>query len=107
MAPMSMPSSSEEVATTALSVPSLSIRSVTARSSLDTEPWWARAMTGAAEPAVSTDFISCAGSRRVGAARDSGSCSAAHSSLSLLVSRSAVRRELTKTSVERAAVISA
>ena len=96
-----MPSSSELVATTARSVPSLSICSVMARSSLDTDPWCARAITLGALPATSVCFISCAGSRRVSGESESGSCSSAYSSLSRLVTRSAVRREFTKTSVER------
>ena len=103
---MSMPNSSEEVDTTARRVPSLSMVSVWARSSLDTEPWWARAITFAAWPAVSTDFISCAGGRRVCGDSASGSCSFAHSSLSWLVRRSAVRREFTNTMVERCAITS-
>ena len=101
---MSIPSSSEDVDTTARSEPSFSIVSVIARSSLDTEPWWARAITGAAWPAVSTDFISCAGGRRVAGLNASGSCSFAHSSLSWLVNRSAVRREFTNTMVERCSI---
>ena len=44
-APMSMPSSSEDVATTAGSRPALRSSSTSARCSRDTEPWWARATT--------------------------------------------------------------
>ena len=47
MEPMSMPSSSEAVATTQRSSPALRARSTARRCSLETEPWWARAMTGA------------------------------------------------------------
>ena len=47
-APMSMPSSRLEVATTAGSRPALRSSSTSARCSLETEPWWARAMTGGA-----------------------------------------------------------
>src|SRR5690606_757186 len=42
-APMSMPSSSDDVATTARSSPPLSAASISSLCSLDTEPWWARA----------------------------------------------------------------
>ena len=45
-APMSMPSSRLEVATTAGSRPALRSSSTRARCSLETEPWWARASTG-------------------------------------------------------------
>ena len=103
---MSMPSSSELVATTARREPSLSICSVRARSSLDTEPWWARAMTGGAEPAVSAATMIWAGGRRRSGASDSGSWISAWISLSRLVSRSAERRELTNTRVERCAMTS-
>ena len=47
-APMSMPSSRLEVATTAGSRPALSASSIWVRSWRDTEPWWARATTGGA-----------------------------------------------------------
>ena len=50
-APMSMPSSREDVATTQRSRPDFRSSSIRARWSLDTEPWWARASTGSA-PAV-------------------------------------------------------
>ena len=43
---MSMPSSSDEVATTHRSRPVLRSSSIRLRWSLDTEPWWARASTG-------------------------------------------------------------
>ncbi len=44
-APMSMPSSRELVATRQGSSPDLSISSTTARSSCESEPWWARAIS--------------------------------------------------------------
>ena len=44
---MSMPSSSEAVATTHLSSPAASSRSTPRRCSLETDPWWALAITGA------------------------------------------------------------
>ncbi len=47
-APMSMPSSRLEVATTALSSPRLRSSSTRARCSLLTEPWWARASIASA-----------------------------------------------------------
>ena len=105
-APMSMPSSSELVDTTARSEPSFSIDSMVARSSFDTEPWWARAMTAGAVPATSVAFMICAGGRRSSGDSDPGSVRRAWSSLSLLVRRSAVRRELTNTNVDRCPMIS-
>ena len=104
---MSMPNSSEEVATTHFSSPDFSICSVSARSSLLTDPWCARAITAGAFPATSAEDIICAGSRRRCGDNDSGSCSAAHNSFNLLVRRSAVRRALTNSSVECAAMICA
>ena len=104
-APMSMPSSSDDVATTARSSPDFSSASVSALSSLLTLPWWARAMSVAAVPARALLAIICAGSRRSGGLKASGWCSCAYSSLILLVRRSAVRRELTNTRVERAPMI--
>ncbi|CAM5362739.1 hypothetical protein STANM309S_04601 [Streptomyces tanashiensis] len=47
-APMSMPSSKLEVATTAGSRPAFRSSSTWARCSFDTEPWWARARSGGA-----------------------------------------------------------
>ena len=47
-APMSMPSSREDVATTQRSRPDFRSSSIRARWSLETEPWWARARTGSA-----------------------------------------------------------
>ena len=44
-APMSIPSSSEEVATRQGSSPDFSISSTTERSSWESEPWWARAIS--------------------------------------------------------------
>lgn len=43
---MSMPSSRLEVATTAGSRPDLSASSIWDRSSFDTDPWWARTISG-------------------------------------------------------------
>ena len=59
-APMSMPSSRLEVATTAFSRPVLRSSSTSARCSLLTEPWWARASSGAA-PNASPLPMMCAG----------------------------------------------
>ena len=78
---MSMPSSSDEVATRQGSVPALSRSSMTTRSSRASEPWWARAIS------------------RGGSPRASASCAAR--SLSRSAMRSAARRLLTNTSVER------
>ena len=71
MAPMSMPSSRLEVATSAGSLPALRASSISSRCSRATEPWWARTRSSPA------------------------------SSLSRAASRSASRRELTKISVDR------
>ncbi len=60
-APMSMPSSRLEVATTAGSRPALRSSSTRARCSLETEPWWARAMTCGAPWAAPEPPISSAG----------------------------------------------
>ena len=60
-APMSMPSSRLEVATTAGSRPALRSSSTWARCSLETEPWWARARTGGAPCAAPELPISSAG----------------------------------------------
>ena len=73
---MSMPSSSDEVATIAGSRPAFSASSISMRCSRATEPWWARASSSPA------------------------------SSLSAAARRSASRRLLTKMSVERWARIS-
>src|SRR6266545_1328218 len=75
-APMSMPSSSELVATTARSLPALRSSSIWTRCSRLTDPWCARAMSSPA------------------------------SSFSLAQSRSARRRELVNTIVEWCALIS-
>ena len=70
---MSMPSSSDEVATSAGSWPDFSMSSISTRCSRAIEPWWARATSASA------------------------------SSFRRLATRSAARRLLTKTSVERCA----
>ena len=70
-APMSMPSSSDEVATRQGSSPAFSCSSTTSRSSRASDPWWARAIGSSA------------------------------SSFSRSASRSAARRALTKMIVER------
>lgn len=130
--PMSMPSSSELVATTQRSRPDFRSSSMIARWSLDTEPWWARASTGTLgsepPPSVCPDPpTSCAGGRfgwATGACADArpGDCATAAAptpaatgsatsvvasarsswiSLSRAVRRSASRRELAKTIVDR------
>ncbi len=68
-APMSMPSSRLEVATTQGSRPPLRSSSISARCSLDTEPWWARAMTGSAPSDCPLAPIRAAGTRAVGEPR--------------------------------------
>ena len=101
---MSIPSSSDDVATTALSRPDLSASSIIARRSLDTEPWCAIARSGGAPRETSEGTINCAGGRAGGAGSDPGSVSSAYISLRRAVSRSASLRELTNTIVERCAV---
>ena len=120
---MSMPSSRLDVATTAGSRPALSSSSMSARCSLLTEPWCARASTGGAPAEAPDCAMICAGvragpgMRAAGAAgrraasrpappspsaRPAASASrSAQISLSRAVSRSASRRELANTSVER------
>ena len=46
MEPMSMPSSSDDVATTQRRLPDFSSFSTASLCSLETDPWWALAMTG-------------------------------------------------------------
>ncbi len=75
-APMSMPSSSEEVATRQGSSPDLRRSSTTSRSSRASDPWWALAIAA-------------------------GSPSSPASSFSRTASRSAPRRLFTKMIVER------
>ena len=117
MAPMSMPSSREAVATTQRSRPDLSSRSMARRCSLDTEPWWALAMTGAlpgrgkayAVSPISQDSRTRAGSGPLPAADplpasgavDPTPARRAQASLRCAVSLSQAPRELTKTSVVR------
>ena len=74
---MSMPSSSEEVATTARSRPDLSASSMIARRSLDTDPWWAMASSGGAPRETSDGTMSCAGGRAGGSGSEPGSVSSA------------------------------
>ncbi len=62
-APMSMPSSRELVATTAGSRPALRSSSISARCSLLTEPWWARASTAGAPLAAPAWAMTSAGAR--------------------------------------------
>ncbi len=87
-APMSMPSSSELVATRPLSSPRLSSSSIWRRRSRDREPWWA----------FTTSRPGSGGRPSASAARFSPS---AANSLRRVASRSARRRALTKMRVER------
>ena len=64
-APMSIPSSSDEVATTAGSTPRLSASSISARCSRETEPWCARARTGGAPMPAPDCAMICAGMPRL------------------------------------------
>ncbi len=100
-APMSMPSSRLEVATTAGSRPAFNSSSTRDRCSLETEPWWARAMTGGAPLAAPEPPISSAGACASGKAVPVARSWAI--SFSRLHRRSARRRELAKTMVERCA----
>ncbi len=125
-APMSMPSSSDEVATRPLSRPDLSSSSITRRCSRASEPWWALTSSGTSAvgtsssaavgpsgppgPAPASTSPIDTGGRPMASPPDhpaagtspraSASCSAA-SSLRRVASRSASRRALTKISVER------
>lgn len=123
MAPMSMPSSSDEVATTAGRRPALSSASICCRCSRLTEPWCARASTAGAPCPIADCAITSAGigtpgptslpvlhvatgapvatspeGSEVGSA--SGDWRASQISLRRAVRRSARRREFTKTKVE-------
>ena len=102
---MSMPSSRELVATTQRSRPDLRSSSIWARCSFDTDPWCARASNGTSEtcvasfaaPVIPDPPIICAGNF-------SGATPVTISSWSSFmdaVSRSASRRELANTIVER------
>ena len=106
--PMSMPSSSEDVATTQGSSPAFSSRSTCRRFSFDTEPWWAFAMISGAPCASS--LVDPRSERRC----DDGPPSAwppgamrpsrfAYSSFSRAVSFSHSPREFTNTMVVRCA----
>ena len=103
-APMSMPSSRLLVATTQGSRPRFRSSSIRARCSLETEPWWALASTGAS--GSSTELLEtpdCAISWAGGGPSSSTPTPARSAAISLsrAVSRSASRRELAKTIVER------
>ena len=97
---MSMPSSRLEVATTAGSRPALRSSSISARCSLRTEPWCARASTGGAPPAAPACAIEL-GRRVARLVQRPRAAARAQISLSRAVSRSASRRELANTMVER------
>ena len=96
---MSMPSSRLEVATTQRSRPDLRSSSIRSRWSLLTEPWCARASSGAAPELWLLPPMTWAGDREpsVGSA---GVVRAANASLSRAVRRSATPRELTNTMVD-------
>ena len=105
MAPMSMPSSSELVATTAGSSPALSSDSVRVRSARLIEPWCARArMVAACRVSMPTAVPDCAGTAAARSVAGSGTSSperSAQTSFIRAVRRSAPRRELVNTSVDR------
>src|SRR5450756_214823 len=106
-APMSMPSSRDDVATTAGRWPDLSSVSVRVRSARLIDPWWARArMPLASRVSMPTAVPDCAVTWAAHSVPGSGTPApwrAAHTSFIRAVSRSAPRRELVKTSVERCA----
>ena len=91
-APMSIPSSSDDVATRQGSSPAFSSSSIVVRSSRDSDPWWARAIGSLGGRGGS--------SARPGRASPTA-LAASLSSLSRSASRSAARRLLTKTIVDR------
>lgn len=100
-APMSMPSSRLEVATTAGSRPAFRSSSTWARCSLETEPWCARARSAGAPFAAPDSAMISAGEWASGSVSPVARSYAI--SLSRLHSLSARRRELAKTMVERCA----
>lgn len=100
-APMSIPSSRLDVATTAGSRPAFRSSSTWARCSLDTEPWCARASRAGAPLAAPDSAITSAGECASGMTSPVARSYAI--SFSLLHRRSARRRELAKTIVERCA----
>ena len=104
---MSMPSSSEDVATTQGSRPPLSSSSTSVRCSRDIDPWWAFATVGA-DPPPTPDCPTASAGKEPPCAPPSAasrscapSASSAARSLSLEVSRSARRREFANTIVDR------
>ncbi len=101
-APMSIPSSSDDVATTHGSRPDLSSSSVWVRWSRDIDPWCARAITGSA-PVLAPDWAIASAGKVSPAVR---SVRSAASSFSRAVSRSASRREFVNTIVDRCPRIS-
>ncbi|CAM3902131.1 hypothetical protein ISCU110981_19520 [Isoptericola cucumis] len=117
IAPMSMPSSSDDVATTAGRRPALSSDSVRVRSTRLIDPWWARASTGTSAPGAPSGDVpaSCTAGMPTDTPDWACTCAAcwvpgsgssipersAHSSFTRAVRRSAPRRELVNTSVER------
>ncbi len=107
---MSMPSSRLEVATTQGSRPLLSSSSTSVRCSRDIEPWWAFATVGSAPPPMPDCPTASAGKASrscTSPSTSSPSTSSAASSLSRAVSRSASRRELENTIVDRCSRTSA
>ncbi len=105
-APMSMPSSSDDVATTQGSWPDFRSFSIWARCSLLTDPWCARAITGDVVPSRPVEapdwaMISAGGANSAVSSPSRSACS----SLRWAVSRSASRRELANTMVDRCALM--
>ncbi len=110
-APMSIPSSSELVATTHRNRPDFNSSSIWARCSLLTDPWWARANTGASSGIAGVLAVVRAAGPPPGfwwlwVSSASNPSWRAYNSLSAAVTRSASRREFAKTMVARFARIS-
>ncbi len=101
-APMSMPSSSEEVATRQGSWPDFSISSTRVRSSWESEPWWARAIStcSSGSPVSSWRALAASSWPPCSVAGSSPSPSPLASSFRRLARRSEARRLLTKMIVE-------
>ena len=107
--PMSMPSSSDDVATSARMRPAFRSVSIASRASRDMLPWYARTRGSSGEVCSGGPSISRAQSVRIGTAErlNVGTDALTMRSLSFAATRSARRRLLTNTSVERCARINA
>ena len=100
---MSMPSSRLEVATTAGSRPALRASSIRPRCSFDTDPWWARASSGTAPREAPDCAMIWAGCTSPPSRSRSPVTRSSWISFIRAQSRSASRRELANTIVDRCA----